>query len=74
MQLIVALFGELISSTSATRRLLVESVCKEERNDMYSFKKDLFLAELFVGEKTLRSRQNLNLGLLNAGQMLLPTA
>ena len=31
VQLIVALFGELIFSTSATRRLLVVSVCKEER-------------------------------------------
>ena len=60
--------------SSATRRLLVVSVCKEEREDMYTFKKDLFIAELFVGEKTLRSSQNLNLSLLNASQMLLPTA
>ena len=36
--------------------------------------KDVFIAELFDGEKkTLRSSQDLNLGLLNAGQMLLPT-
>ena len=36
--------------------------------------KVVFIAELFGGKKkTLRSSQDLNLGLLNAGQMLLPT-
>ena len=54
VQLIVALFGELMSSTSATRRLLVVSVCKKEREDMDSFVNDLFIVELFVGEKRHR--------------------
>ena len=37
--------------------------------------KYVFIAELFDGEKkTLRSSQDLNLGLLNADQMLLPVA
>ena len=66
-----------MNRTSIVINVSYKSLLGDDLFELYKYRsEDVFIAELFDGEKkkTLRSSQDLNLGLLNAGQMLLSTS